>query len=91
MAVKFTTHPKTVFVQSGKTAKVTVSASGEGKTYAWYVKNKGDTKFTKTTSFTGNSYSVKMTDARNGRRVLCKVYDQYGNMVQSNSVLLKMK
>ena len=89
--VKIVTQPVSVTVAEGETAKVTLKATGDGLTYKWYYKDAGASKYTYTSSFTGNSYSVKMTDARNGRRVLCKVYAAYGNMVQSNSVLLKMK
>ena len=88
--LKITTQPKNVTVMKGETAKVTLKATGDGLTYKWYYKNAGDSEYTYTSSFKSNSYSVEMTSARNGRRVLCKVYDKYGNMVQSESVVLKM-
>ena len=89
-AVKITSQPKSVTVASGETAKVTLSASGDGLTYKWYFKNAGATKFSLTTSFTGNSYSVKMDASRSGRQVYCVVTDKYGNSVQSNTVTLNM-
>jgi len=90
-ALKITSQPVSVTVAKGATAKVTVKAVGDGLTYRWYYKDAGSSSYTYTSSFKGNTYSVEMTSARNGRRVLCKVYDKYGNMVQSDSALLKMK
>ena len=86
-----TTQPKSVSVYSGEVAKVTVKATGDGLTYKWYFKNKGASKFSYTSSFTGNSYSVKMSADRAGRQVYCVVTDQYGNSVTSNTVTLGMK
>ncbi|MBR6754388.1 MAG: SH3 domain-containing protein [Clostridia bacterium] len=91
MAVKITKQPTSVTVANGKTAKVTVSASGEGRTYKWYVKNKGETKFTLTTSFTGSSYYITMNNARAGRQVYCIITDKYGNKVKTNTVTLNKK
>ena len=89
--LKIITQPKPVTVANGAVARISVQATGDGLKYKWYIKDVGETKYTHSPSFTGNTYSVKMTPERNGRRVLCKVYDQYGNMVQSNSVLMKMQ
>ncbi len=84
-------QPTSVTVAEGKTATVTVVAEGDGLTYRWYYKNAGAKDYTYTDSFKGNTYSVKMTDARNGRRLICRVYDQYGNVVKSETVIIKMK
>ena len=91
MKVAITKQPVSVTVANGKTAKVTVSAAGEGLTYKWYYKKKGATKFSLTTSFTGASYSLKMDASRSGRQVYCKVTDKFGNTVKTNTVTLKMK
>ena len=85
-----TRQPSDVTVASGKTAKVTVEATGEGLTYEWYYAGSGSDKFTKTTSFKSNTYSVTMTEARNGRRVYCVITDAAGNSVTSNIVTLRM-
>ena len=89
-ALKIVTQPKDIAVKSGETALVTLKAQGDGLTYTWYYKNKGSASFTKTTSFTGPSYSVDMTASRSGRQVYCLVRDTYGNQVQSNVVTLTM-
>ena len=88
--VTIVTQPESVEVKSGETAAVTVEAVGEGLTYTWYYKNPGSTSFSKTTAFTGPTYSVTMTEARSGRQVYCLVKDQYGNKVQSDVVTLTM-
>ena len=88
---KITKQPTDVTVDEGKSAIVTVNVSGEGLTYKWYFKNAGASKFSYTSSFTGNSYSITMSSARAGRQVYCVVADQYGNSVQSNTVTLSMQ
>ncbi len=89
MAVKITKQPVSVTVKNGSIATVTVNASGEGKTYQWYFKDTNLSKFYLTTSFTGNTYTTTMTDARNGRQVYCVITDKYGNSVKTNTVTLK--
>ena len=82
-------QPKTVSVKRGETAKVTVKAMGEGVTYTWYVKDSGETKFSKS-AVTGPSYSVKMDATRKNRAVYCVVKDKYGKTQKSNVVYLRM-
>ena len=89
-AVSITTQPKTVTVKKNATAKVTVTASGDGLTYTWYYKNASSSKYTKV-SGSKNYYSVKMTAAVKNRKVYCIVKDKYGKTVQTSTVTLKMK
>jgi len=89
--LEIVSQPKSVKVASGKTAKVTVEAEGDGLTYKWYYKNPGASKYSYTSAFTGNSYSVTMNADRDGRYVYCKIYDKWGNMVKTNTVSLRMK
>ncbi len=88
---KITKNLSSVNVVSGKTAKVSVSAVGDGLSYKWYYKNKGASKFSLTTSFTGNTYSVKMNSTRAGRQIYCVITDKYGNTVTTDTVTLNMK
>lgn len=88
--VSLTAQPMSATVAKGKSARVTVTASGDGLRYQWFVKNAGDTSYTKS-SITAATYSVKMSDKVHGRRLICYVYDQYGKKVQSKTVTLKMK
>ena len=91
MAASITTQPKNVEVAAGKTAKVTVKATGDELTYKWYYKNPGASKFSLTKSFTGNYYSVEMNEDRDGQQVYCVVTDKYGKTVKSNVVTLSME
>lgn len=83
-----TVQPVQAYAKMGEVVKVSLTATGEGLTYKWYVKNAGADKYVVSSSTT-NVYSARMSDTVKDRRVLCKVYDKYGNMVQSKSVLLK--
>lgn len=83
------TQPTNATVASGKTASVTVKATGDGLTYQWYVKNVGSSKFTKS-SVTGKTYSMKMTEAKSGRKVYCVIKDSYGNTVKTKTVTLSL-
>ena len=89
--LEIVTQPKSVKVADGAKATVTVEAQGDGLTYKWYYKNPGASKYSYTSSFTGNSYSITMNEDRDGRYVFCRVYDKWGNMVKTNTVSLRMK
>ncbi len=71
-------------------ATITVNATGDGLTYKWYYKSKGMTTFAHTTSIVGKTYSVALTEARNGRQVYCVVTDKYGNKVQTETYTLTL-
>jgi hypothetical protein len=86
--VKITKQPKSVCVNNGESVTIKVTAAGQGLSYRWYYRDAGETEYTYTDSFKSNTYSVTMTDARNGRRILCRVYDKYGNEVRSKSVVI---
>jgi len=89
-AVSLVTQPKSVTVAQGKSARVTVEASGDGLTYKWYIKNAGSTKYG-VSSITTATYSVRMSEKADGRRLICYVYDKYGNKVQTKTVMIQMK
>lgn len=61
---------------------------GENLTYQWYFKDKGAEKFTLTNSFKGNTYSVAMTEARDGRQIYCVITSDRGKSVQTKTVIL---
>ncbi|MBQ3533252.1 MAG: hypothetical protein IJA51_06050, partial [Oscillospiraceae bacterium] len=85
-----TKQPESVTAASGKTVTVSFTAEGEGLKYEWYYKNKGETKFTKTTTFTGPEYTTVMNATRAGRQIYCVVTDKYGTSVKTNTVTLNM-
>ena len=88
-AASIVTEPKTTYAKSGATAKVTIEASGDGLKYQWYIKNAGSDKYSKSTVKT-DTYTVKMSDKVNGRRIRCIVTDKYGKKVETKTVLLRM-
>ncbi len=89
-AASIVTQPKTTTVAKNKIAKVTVKAAGDGLTYTWYIKNPGQSKYSKA-SVKSATYSCKMTAKINGRYVYCVVKDKYGKTVQTKTVRVKMK
>ena len=90
ISLEITKQPENVSAPEGYTAKVSVEASGVELSYKWYFKNPGADKFTYTSTFTSNTYSVKMDSTRNGRELYCVITDKYGRSVQSNTVTLSM-
>ncbi len=89
--LKITKQPVSVTVADGATAKVTLKASGDGLKYKWYYKNAGSSKFTATSTFKSNYYSVEMNKSRSGRQVYCVITDKYGSSVKTKTVTLKLK
>ena len=87
-SITITQQPTDVKVADSGNATVTIQAAGEGKLhYKWYFAQPGSDKFYES-SITTSTYSVKMTSARNGRRVYCVVSDDHGQSVTSDIVTL---
>ena len=91
LPLTITEQPQSVSAVKGEKATVTVGATGEGLTYAWYYSDDGGGKFYKTSAFTGPEYSVEMTESRDGRQLYCVVTDRYGSKAQTETVTLTMK
>lgn len=89
MAASITKQPVSKTVAEGSKASVKISALGDGLTYTWYYKEPDGGSFRKASSTTA-SYSVTMTEARDGRQVYCVVTDKYGKTVTSKTVTLYM-
>ena len=87
-AVVNKTQPKTTYTKMGEVGKTTVEAEGDGLTYKWYIKNEGQSKYSRS-SITGATYSCKMSEKAKNRRVTCIITDQYGNEVQTKTVLFR--
>ena len=56
-----TSQPKSVYVEAGEKASVSVAATGDNLSYQWYIAAQGSTKFTKS-SVTKAAYSITMSD-----------------------------
>lgn len=89
--IMITSQPKDAVAAEGETVEITVKAEGKKLTYEWYYKNTSEAKFTKTDSFTGNTYTVEMDAKRNGRQLYCIIKDAEGNQVQTDTVTIKLK
>lgn len=91
LSLKFgiTKQPVNTTVPKNKTAKVSVSAEGDGLKYQWYYKDRSSKKF-KVSSTKTSTYSVKMTSSKNGRQVYCVIKDKHGNTFKTSTVTLKM-
>ena len=87
-ALVIITQPKTTYTKMGEVGKTTVEVQGDGLTYKWYIKNDGQTKYSKS-SITGPTYSCKMSEKAKNRRVTCIITDQYGNEIQTKTVLFR--
>ena len=72
---------------SGEKVQLSVKATGEGLSYAWYFQNPGESGWTKST-IKSSTYSLTMNAANDGRKVYCAVTDTYGNVVESPVVTL---
>ena len=83
-----TAQPRSIAVLPGETAKATIQATGDGLKYQWFVKMPTSSSYAKS-SQTGTTYSVQMTDERNGMKICCKVTDKYGHSITSEVAALK--
>ena len=86
-SITVTKQPQNVVVAIGERAATSVEAEGEGLTYKWYYKDKGDSDWSVST-LTGTTYGVTLTAARDGRQVYCRITDKYGNTVDTDTVTL---
>ena len=85
--LEITKQPVNAWADDGESAKVSVTATGDGLTYQWYYKNVGDEDFTPSTTKTA-SYSLNMNAERDGREVYCEVIDAHGNILKFDIVTL---
>ena len=81
------TQPKDASVPLNSTVSVSVTATGTGLSYTWWIKNAGATKFGKSTITTA-TYATTMTSKANGRQLYCVITDADGNTVQTNTVTI---
>ena len=88
-AASITKQPATVaYAKKGAKVSVKITAKGDGLKYAWYIKNEGGSKYSKS-SVTSATYSTTMSSKVKGRRIYCIVTDKYGKTVQSKTFLLR--
>ena len=83
--LRITKQPAAEFDPVSCQTMISVSAEGDGLTYTWYIKDAGEAVYVKTSS-TGSAYYAS---AGANRQVMCVIRDQYGNTLQSESLLLQ--
>jgi len=87
--VTITKQPATAaYAKKGAKVSVKITAKGDGLKYAWYIKNEGGSKYSKS-SVTSATYSTTMSSKVKGRRIYCIVTDKYGKTVQSKTFILR--
>lgn len=89
---KFTTQPKSQTVIQGKTATLSVAASGTGLTYQWQTLQAGATSWIKTSlgGSTTNKLSFTATASLSGRKFRCVVTDANGFTITSGEAKLSV-
>ena len=85
--VAITKQPESVSAAIGGNVKTTVTASGKGLKYQWYVKSSGSSVFAMS-SITSPTYSVPMNTLSDGRQLYCVITDLYGNKTKTSTVTL---
>ena len=88
--LEIVTQPQdAIDLKVGDTVNFSVTAKGEGLSYSWYYSDDGET-FTKT-SQTTSSYTIKMTERRNGRCMYCEIKDKYDDTVTTQTVKMLLQ
>ena len=80
-------QPADAYAFSGDKVSTAVTAKGNGLRYQWYLKNVGQTKFSKS-SITKSVYTTTMNDKSAGRQVYCVITDKDGNTTQTRTATL---
>jgi len=86
---KITKQPEDVSAVIGETAEISVEAQGKDLTYTWYFKNKGKSKFSKS-SVTTATYSVAMQAVLDGREMYVVVTNGDGKTIESDHVFFSI-
>lgn len=88
-SLKIISQPKDTKVAAGVDARATVTVSGSGLKYQWYIASATSNVFQKS-AVTSSTYSVTMSKERSGRRAFCVITDNAGNKVTSDTVTFTM-
>ena len=81
--IRIDKQPVTMVVPRGEQSTMTVVAYGDSLTYKWYYKDTNEESFSRS-SEEGNTYTINVTDERNGRQVYCWITDRHGKMVKTD-------
>ncbi len=85
-----TSQPQDFTGPLGTMAHFTVKAAGDGLMYQWQYKSLKNGKWynTQIDGYNTDTMRIEVTESRNGMAFRCKVTDQYGTTVTSNSATL---
>lgn len=84
--------PDVVAAEAGESVSIELNVkayTGNTLTYQWFFAENGSDRFY-ASSITSDTYTVKMSEARNGRRIYCLVTDEKGRTTESEMVTLKL-
>lgn len=88
--LRITSQPQSLEVAEGEWAEVSVTAEGDGLSYAWYVMGPWDGDFTLDSSAVDSVYSVLVTLDNSGTQVYCVVTDRNGCSVTTERAYLNL-
>lgn len=87
-----TQQPEDVWAQNGTSTEISVTAIGNDLKYQWYIKNPGNSSFTKVgNNGTDSSYTCTMSAGIDGRKAYCIVTDRFGKTAKTNEVTYRSK
>ena len=85
-AAAITTQPTNQTITLGQAVTVSLKATGEGLTYQWYFKKKGQTTFSPWNGHTKAAETCTPNATWDGIQLYCVVKDSAGNAVQSKTI-----
>ncbi len=84
--IKVITQPASQTVNLGDSITLSTAAEGEGMTYQWYYKKKGQTSFSKWNSRTKATETVTPNATWDGIQLYCRIADNTGHYVNTDKV-----
>lgn len=88
-AIQITTQPADQYVVVGQQATFSISATGDGLTYQWYINRNDGSGWQALSGKTGTSHTnTPVTPKNNGYQYSCLVTDAHGNTLRSGIAAL---
>ena len=89
-SLTITTQPQNQFIVLGKSATLSLTATGEGLTYQWYFKKAGQSSFSPWNGHTKATETATPNATWDGIQLYCVVKDSAGNTKQSDTVTVNI-
>ena len=90
-ALAITTQPTNKTVSLGDSLTLSLKATGEGLTYQWYFRKKGQSDFSAWNNRTHASEAVTPNATWDGIQLYCVVRNSAGNTTKSNTITVTVK